>query len=141
MEPAESTPTGTFPVDGIVHRSSPFAVSDTVDRLVAAIEGAGAKVFVVVDQDGEAERAGLSLRQTKLVIFGNPAAGTPVMRAAPLAALDLPLKILVWRDDAGAVWMTYVSADWLVSRYGLVAESGSRLAAADTLTSRVASSV
>lgn len=139
MDNAGSTPLGTSPTDGVVHRASPFTVADTVERLTKAIEGAGAKVFVVVDQDGEAEGVGLSLRETKLMIFGNPAGGTPVMQTAPLAALDLPLKILVWCDDGGAVWMTYVSADWLVRRYGLTAELGQRLSAADALTSRVAS--
>jgi uncharacterized protein (DUF302 family) len=118
---------------------SPFSVADTVARITEAIEGSGAKVFAVVDQDGEAAKAGLSLRPTKLVIFGNPAGGTPVMQAVPLAALDLPLKILVWCDDAGTVWMTYVSADWLARRYGLDAELGKRLAAGDALTGKVAS--
>jgi uncharacterized protein (DUF302 family) len=138
--PIQSSPLGTVPTDGIIHRLSPFSVADTVKRITEAIEGSGAKVFAVVDQDDEAENAGLSLRQTKLVIFGNPAGGTPVMQAAPLAALDLPLKILVWCDDAGTVWMTYVSADWLARRYGLDAELGKRLAAADALTGRISSS-
>ncbi len=141
MGPAEFSPIGTVPIDGVVHRASPFPVPDTVERLTAAIDGAGAKIFALVDQDGEAGHAGLSLRETKLVIFGNPAGGTPVMQAAPLAALDLPLKILVWCDDAGAVWMSYVSADWLARRYGLDPELAERLSAADALTSRVASSV
>jgi uncharacterized protein (DUF302 family) len=140
MSATDSTPLGTVPTDGIVHRSSPFSVADTVERITHAIERAGAKVFTVVDQDGEAEKVGLSLRQTKLVVFGNPAGGTPVMQEAPLAALDLPLKILVWSDDAGAVWMTYLSADWLACRHGLDPELGRRLAAADALTNQVASS-
>ena len=140
MDPTPIAPFGIVATEGVVNRASPLSVADTVERLVAAIDSAGAKVFAVVDQDGEAERVGLLLRETKLVIFGNPAGGTPVMQAAPLAALDLPLKILVWRDDAGAVWMTYVSADWLVRRYGLSTELGQRLAAADALSNRVADS-
>jgi uncharacterized protein (DUF302 family) len=141
MGPAEAAPMGTVPTDGIVHRASPFPVADTLERLTAAINGAGAKIFAVVDQDGEAGLAGMTLRETKLLIFGNPAGGTPVMQRAPLAALDLPLKILVWCDDAGSVWMSYVSADWLARRYGLTPELAQRLSAADALTSRVASSV
>ncbi len=140
MSSSQDAPFGTVATDGVVHRASPFSVSDTVGRLVKSVELAGAKVFAVVDQDGEAENAGLSLRETKLVIFGNPAAGTPVMQAVPLAGLDLPLKILVWRDDSGAVWMTYISEEWLVRRYGLSLDLGRRLAAADALTGRIASS-
>jgi uncharacterized protein (DUF302 family) len=87
-------------------------VADTVEQLMTAIDGAGARLFVVIDHSGEAQRAGLSLRETKLLIFGSPAAGTPVMQVAPLAALDLPLRVLVWADDAGAVWMSYLSSDW-----------------------------
>ena len=138
MSTAESKPAGTVDTDGIVHRRSPLSVAGTVDRLLEVIDAAGAKVFAVVDQDGEAERAGLSLRQTKLVIFGNPVGGTPVMQAAPLAALDLPLKILVWSDDAGTAWMTYVAADWLVRRYDISADLAGPLRAPDALTSLVA---
>ncbi len=141
MKLTEISPKGAVPTDGIVHRASPLPVAETVDRLTKAIEDGGAKVFAVVDQDGEARQVGLSLRPTKLVVFGNPAGGTPVMQSAPLAALDLPLKILVWCDDAGAVWMTYVSADWLARRYGLTSELAQRLSAADALTNRMATSV
>jgi uncharacterized protein (DUF302 family) len=120
-------------MSGVVHRRSPFPVAETVDRLTRAIGAAGAKVFVVVDHSGEAERAGLSLRDTKLVVFGNPAAGTPAMAASPLAALDLPLKILVWEDDAGDVWSSYLDAAWLADRHGLDAQLAAPLAAADRL--------
>jgi uncharacterized protein (DUF302 family) len=113
-------------------------VTGTVERLTEAVEGAGAKVFVVVDHSGEAERAGLSLRDTKLVVLGNPVAGTPVMDTSPLAALDLPLKVLVWADDAGAVWMSYLSAEWLAGRYGIPAELAKALSAPEALTSRAA---
>jgi uncharacterized protein (DUF302 family) len=91
-----------------------------------------------VDHSGEAESAGLSLRDTKLVVFGNPLAGTPVMGASPLAALDLPLKVLVWADDEGTVWMSYLAAEWLAGRHGTAAELTKPLAAPDSLTSRVA---
>jgi len=136
---AWSIPAGTIATDGVVHRRSHLSVTDTVARLLEAVDAAGAKVFAVIDQAGEAERAGLVLRETKLVIFGNPAGGTPVMQAAPLAALDLPLKILVWSDDAGAVWMTYIAADWLVRRYELSVDLAGPLSAPEVLTGRVAS--
>jgi uncharacterized protein (DUF302 family) len=136
----ESTPFGINVVDGVVHRRSPWSVDATVERLAEAIAQAGAKVFVVVDHSGEAQEAGLSLRDTKLVIFGSPIGGTPVMQAAPLAALDLPLKVLVWADDQGSVWMTYLSAQWLAGRHGLSADLARPLSAADALTGRVLAS-
>jgi uncharacterized protein (DUF302 family) len=100
-----------------------------VERLSAAIREAGAKVFAVIDQAVEAQAVGLPLRPKHLPIFGNPVAGTPIMESAPVAALDLPLKILVWVDDEGQVWMTYLSADWLARRHGLSKDLGRRLSA------------
>jgi uncharacterized protein (DUF302 family) len=137
-EPTGLTPRGTRGINGIASRRSQLAVADTVQRLTDAMEAAGAKVFAVIDHSGEAARVGMSLRDTKLIIFGNPRGGTPVMEVAPLAALELPLKILVWADDDGAVWMSYLSAEWLEDRYGLPPELARPLAAVDTLTSRLA---
>jgi uncharacterized protein (DUF302 family) len=134
----DATPVGAQPADGVVHKRSRMQVAETVDKLVEAIRAAGAKLFVVVDHSGEAEQAGLSLRDTKLLIFGNPAAGTPVMAASPLAALDLPLKVLVWADDDGAVWMSYLDPAWLAARHGLAAPLAAPLSAVDRLTDQVA---
>jgi uncharacterized protein (DUF302 family) len=136
-QPAGISPRGTPDISGIFSRRSQLAVADTVQRLTEAMEAAGAKVFAVVDHSGEAARVGMSLRDTKLIIFGNPRGGTPVMEVAPLAALDLPLKILVWADDDGAVWMSYLSGEWLEDRYGLAPELAGPLSAVDTLTSRL----
>src|SRR6266513_5456033 len=91
---------------GITSKRSPRAVADAVSRLVETVGARGMKVFAVIDQAAEARKVGQSLRETVLVIFGSPAAGTPVMVASPLSALDLPLKILVW-DDAGQTMVTY----------------------------------
>jgi uncharacterized protein (DUF302 family) len=113
-------------------------VAGTVDRLTEVIQAAGARIFTVVDHSGEAERVGLSLRDTKLLIFGNPAAGTPVMAASPLVALDLPLKVLVWADDGGSVWMSYLDPAWLAARHGLSGDLAAPLSAAERLTHRVA---
>jgi len=132
------TPAGTAPVDGIVNTRSPLPLTGTVERLTELIGAAGATLFGVIDQSCEAEQAGLTLRPTTLLIFGNPAAGTPVMVAAPLAALDLPLKILVWQDDDGVVWMTHLDPAWLAARYGLAQELTARLGAPAALTARVA---
>ena len=131
-------PAGIHPVDGIVNMPSPLSVLDTAERLATLIGAAGATLFGVIDQSAEAEQAGLSLRETRLVIFGNPAAGTPVMVAAPLAALDLPLKILVWQDDHGAVWMSYPDPGWLAERHGLTGSLAATLTAPAALTARVA---
>ncbi|HEX6518711.1 MAG TPA: DUF302 domain-containing protein [Streptosporangiaceae bacterium] len=130
---------GSVPPDGIVSKRSPFGVDETVSRLTDVMEAAGAKVFAVIDQAAEARKAGMSLRDTQLVIFGNPAGGTPIMAAEPLAALDLPLKILVSADDSGRVWMTYLDRNWLASRYDLSYQLSSALAAPAVLVAKVAS--
>ena len=90
-------------------------------------------MFAVIDQAAEARRAGLTLRETVLVVFGNPAAGTPVMDAVPLAALDLPLKVLIWAAD-GEVRVSYTAPDELMARYRLPAGLRDKLAAIDALT-------
>jgi uncharacterized protein (DUF302 family) len=109
-----------------------------VQRLTEAIVAAGAKIFAVIDQSAEAAQAGTSLRDTRLVLFGSPLAGTPVMAASPLAALDLPLKVLVWADDDGVVWMTYLSAEWLADRYDIPPDVAKPLSAVDNLTAHLA---
>lgn len=136
--PDVELPAGTVAVDGVVHRGSPLSVGETVDRLVEEISGAGAKLFAIFDQSGEAHRVGLPLRETRLVIFGNPAVGTHVMEAVPAAALELPLKVLVWQDDDSAVWMTFLAAEWLAARYSVPPTEAKGLAAPDILTARVA---
>ncbi len=109
------------------------SVADTVARLRSLAEGKGMKVFAVIDHDGEARNAGLELRETKVVIFGSPQAGTPVMQAAPLAALDLPLKVLIW-SDGGQTKVTYTAPVALAALYGLSDELAARLAGIDGLT-------
>jgi uncharacterized protein (DUF302 family) len=135
---SDAGPMGPRATSGVTSRRSPLPVAETVDRLASAIRAAGAKLFVVVDHSGEAQRVGMALRDTKLLVFGNPAGGTPAMVASPLAALDLPLKVLVWMDDDGAVWMSYLDAGWLAARHGLTAELAAPLSAVDGLTAQVA---
>jgi uncharacterized protein (DUF302 family) len=136
--PSVAAPAGTRPTAGIVSTRSPHGISETVSMLNDEIAAAGAKVFAVVDHSGEAARVGLSLRDTKLVIFGNPRGGTPVMVAEPLAAIDLPLKLLVWQDDEGAVWMSHIDPQWLAERHGLAADVAAALAAPGALAGQVA---
>jgi uncharacterized protein (DUF302 family) len=117
----------------LITKISPRSVVDTVARLRSLAEGKGMNVFVVIDHDGEASKAGLELRETKVVIFGSPQAGTPVMQAAPLAALDLPLKMLIFSDD-GQTKVAYTAPAALAARYGLSDELAARLAGIDGLT-------
>jgi uncharacterized protein (DUF302 family) len=119
--------------DGITTKRSPRSVPDTVARLTDLVAAKGMKLFGTIDQSAAAHDAGLSLRPTVLVMFGSPAAGTPVMEASPLAALDLPLKVLIW-DDAGQTNVTYFAPGALAARYGLDADLAARLAGIDPLT-------
>ena len=118
---------------GVVVKLSPRPVADTAARLAGIISAKGMKVFAVIDQAAEARQAGLELRDTTLVVFGSPAAGTPVMAAVPLAALDLPLKVLIW-DDNGQTKVAYNAPAWLAARYHLPGDLAGNLAGIDQLT-------
>jgi uncharacterized protein (DUF302 family) len=117
----------------VTTKVSPRSVAATVSRLTGILTAKGMKIFAVIDQSEQAREAGLQLRETTLVIFGNPAAGTPVMAAAPLAALDLPLKILIWADGSRTN-VTYHSPAAIAAHYGLSAELAANLAGIDPLT-------
>jgi uncharacterized protein (DUF302 family) len=118
---------------GVVTKLSPRAFADTVARLKELLAAKNLKLFSVIDQRAEAREAGLDLRDTTLVIFGSPAAGTPVMDASPLSALDLPLKVLIW-DDAGQAKVSYYAPATLAARYHLSADLAARLAGVDPIT-------
>jgi uncharacterized protein (DUF302 family) len=105
--------------EGIVKIPTHHSVSETVERLKAVLQSNGVTLFALVDHSGEAEKVGLKMPPTKLLIFGNPKGGTPLMLAAPSAALDLPLKILVAEDTQANVWISYNSAEYLKARHGL----------------------
>ena len=124
---------------GIVTKLSPLPVAGTVAKLTGIISAKGVKLFAVIDQSAEARQVGLSLRDTTLVLFGSPAAGTPVMAASPLAALDLPLKVLVW-DDEGQTKVSYYSPDALAARYHLGVGLAGNLAAINALTDALVAS-
>jgi uncharacterized protein (DUF302 family) len=117
----------------MVTKQSPRTVEETVSRLQDLIASKGLKLFAVIDHSGAAEAHGLTLRDTKVVVFGNPETGTPVMQARPLAALDLPLKVLVW-DENGQTQVTYVAPAELAARYDLDDELAAGLMGIDTLT-------
>jgi uncharacterized protein (DUF302 family) len=128
------SPTASTSADAdVVSKASSGSVAENVTRLVELIEGRGMTVFVVIDHSGEAARNGLDLRDTKVVIFGSPIAGTPVMQAVPLSALDLPLKVLVWDDD-GQTMVSYLDPEALARRHHLSPELTGRLAGIGPLT-------
>jgi uncharacterized protein (DUF302 family) len=136
MKTAEGTAMGAAEAgvgDGVVTKVSPRTVAETVARFDGIAKAKGLRVFAVIDQADAARQVGLALRDTVLVVFGNPAAGTPVMAAAPLSALDLPLKFAVW-DDGGQTKVSYVSAEAIAARYGLDAALAANLAAIGPLT-------
>jgi uncharacterized protein (DUF302 family) len=104
--------------NGIVDVLSNHSVDQTVDRLKDILQSKGITLFALIDHSGEAEKVGMKMPPTKLLIFGNPKGGTPLMLAAPSVAIDLPLKILVWEDSQGKVWLSYNSPEYLQGRHG-----------------------
>jgi uncharacterized protein (DUF302 family) len=105
--------------EGIVTRPSPHSVAETLDRLRAAIAARGLTLFAEIDHGGEAARVGLAMQPAHVLVFGNPRAGTPLMVASPLVALDLPLKVLVWEDAEAHAWVSYARPADLARRYGI----------------------
>jgi uncharacterized protein (DUF302 family) len=105
--------------NGIVDVPSNHSVDQTVGRVKDILQSKGITLFALIDHSGEAEKVGMKMPPTKLLIFGNPKGGTPLMLAAPSVAIDLPLKILVWEDSQGKVWLSYNSPGYLQERHGL----------------------
>jgi uncharacterized protein (DUF302 family) len=107
---------------GIETKASPRGFAETVQRMEAQVASHGLTLFAKIDFSGDAHRAGLEMRPTQMLIFGNPKGGTPVMNAAPSLALDLPLKVLIAEDAQGKVWLSYNAPDYLARRHGIPAE-------------------
>jgi len=105
--------------EGIITKPSKYSVPETLHRLETILTAKGIQVFALVDHSSEAEKAGLKMPPTQLLIFGNPKGGTPVMLAAPTAAIDLPWKALAWQDTSGKVWLSYNDAAYIQRRFGL----------------------
>lgn len=124
--------------NGIVERPSNHSVEDTIQRLKSILQAKGVTLFAVVDHSGEAEKVGMKMPPTKLVIFGSPKAGTPLMLAAPSAALDLPLKILVREDEQGKTWISFNSPLYLKERHGLPENLLGNIAVIETLAAKAA---
>jgi uncharacterized protein (DUF302 family) len=109
-------------VPGFVSKPSKYSVDETVARFEALLKSKNVQLFALVDHSGEAEKAGLKMPPTKLLIFGNPVAGTPLMLLAPSIAIDLPLKVLIWQDAAGAVWISFNDPTYLQARHNVPSE-------------------
>jgi len=135
MSPATSK-TAPETSNGIISKPSSHSVDQTVEKLKTVLQSKGVTLFALVDHSGEAEKVGMKMPPTKLLIFGSPKAGTPLMLAAPSIAIDLPLKILVWEDAQGKVWVSYNSPDYLKERHGLPQELLQNIAVVETLAAK-----
>jgi uncharacterized protein (DUF302 family) len=122
--------------NGIINKSSNHSVEQTVERLKNILESKGITLFALVDHSGEAEKVKMSMLPTKLLIFGSPNAGTPLMLAAPSTAIDLPLKILIWEDSKGKVWVSYNSSEYIMERHGLPQELIQNISIIEILASK-----
>jgi uncharacterized protein (DUF302 family) len=118
---------------GMIDVPSPYSVAETLARLESSLKERGVTVFARVDHSGEAEKAGLKMRPTQLLIFGSPKAGTPLMVATPRAAIDLPLKVLAWEDESGKVWLSYNAPEYLQQRHGFPVDLLQNIAGASAL--------
>src|SRR5271167_4896520 len=125
-----------MPESGLLRVASPYTVEETLRRLESVLAERGVRLFALIDHSGEAEKIGMKMRPTKLVIFGNPKGGTPVMVAAPTLAIDLPLKALVAEDAAGKVWVSYNSPEYLQQRHGVPEELIKNIAVVGALVAK-----
>jgi uncharacterized protein (DUF302 family) len=124
--------------NGIVDVPSKHSVDETVQRLKDILQTKGITLFALIDHSGEAEKVGIKMRPTKLLIFGSPKGGTPLMLAAPSVAIDLPLKILVWEDADHKVWLSYNSSEYLQKRHDFPSELLQNIAVVPTLAAKAA---
>jgi uncharacterized protein (DUF302 family)/uncharacterized membrane protein YidH (DUF202 family) len=124
--------------NGIITKLSSHSVDQTVEKLKSILQAKGVTLFALVDHSGEAEKVGMKMPPTKLLIFGSPKAGTPLMLAAPSIAIDLPLKILVSQDGQGSVWISYNSPEYLKDRHGLPADLLQNITVVETLAAKAA---
>ena len=124
--------------NGFASKATAHSVDEAVTKLLQLLKAGGVTLFALVDHSGEAKKVGLKMRPTKLLIFGNPKGGTPLMQAAPTIAIDLPLKILVWEDDTGKVWISYNAAEYLAERHQLPPDLLKNISVVETLAAKAA---
>jgi uncharacterized protein (DUF302 family) len=125
-------------VTGIINKSTDLSVQQALVKLQAILQAKGVTIFALIDHSGEAAKVGMEMRPTKLVIFGNPKGGTPLMLAAPSIAIDLPIKILIWEDGEGKVWLSYNSPEYLAERHNLPPNLLPNIAFVEALAATVA---
>ena len=125
---------------GVRTKAVPHGVDETVRRLIRILDEGDFTIFMIVDHSSEAAAVGLDMPNTKVVIFGDPAGGTPAMLAQPLLALALPLKLLVWEDTRGATWINYNTADYLATRHDPMPDKVKPLAAIETIADALTTS-
>jgi uncharacterized protein (DUF302 family) len=135
---SEETAMASTTGDGLVTKPSNHSVDQTLEKLESMLRAKGITIFALVDHSGEAEKVGIKMPPTKLLIFGNPRAGTPLMLAAPSSAIDLPLKILIWADADGKAWVTYNSPAYLRQRHNLPPELVPNIAVVEALAAKAA---
>lgn len=124
--------------NGIIDKAANHSVDEAVEKLKDILRDKGITLFALIDHSGEAEKVGIKMRPTKLLIFGSPKAGTPLMLAAPSSAIDLPLKILIWEDAQGKVWVSYNSPAYLQDRHNLPQQLLQNIGAVETLAAKAA---
>jgi len=124
--------------NGLIHLSSHHSVDETLQRLQSSLGEKGVTVFALIDHSGEAAKVGLQMRPAKLLIFGNPKGGTPLMQAAPTTAIDLPLKALIWEDADNKVWLTFNDPTYLQRRHGFPEQLIANLSAVNGLLAKAA---
>jgi len=124
--------------EGLEQVVSKHSVDETVRRVLSSLGERGIKLFALIDHSGEAKKEGLHLRSTKLLTFGSPKGGTPLMQASPTVAIDLPLKALVWEDEAGKTWIAWNTPEYLQHRHGFPAELIKNISAIDVILRKAA---
>ena len=124
--------------EGILNLPTNASVDETISRLQSTLQENGVQIFALIDHSGEAKRAGIEMRPTKLLIFGNPKAGTPLMLASPSIAIDLPMKLLVWEDASGQVWISYNTPEYLQKRHALPQNLAAALGVVEALAKSTA---
>jgi uncharacterized protein (DUF302 family) len=130
------TPTSDDP-PGVATHPCPVSVDEALQRVVALLDERGLKLFTVIDHSGAAADVGSTMPNTKVVVFGSPKGGTPLMLAHPLIALDLPMKLLIWENDSGGVFVSFNTADYLAERYGLTPAEKERVAAVEVIATSI----
>jgi len=126
-----------MPDNGLERVASPHSVDETVPRFQSLLQERGIQVFALIDHSGEAEKVGLKMRPTKVLIFGNPKGGTPLMIASPTLAIDLPLKALISEDENGKVWVSYNTPEYLQQRHGVPDDLIKNIAVVGALVAKV----